>query len=326
MDYLTLALGFVILLGSAELLVRGSVTLARLFGISPMVIGMTIVALGTSAPELVVSVNAAISGSGGLAIGNVVGSNIANILLIVGASGLIAPIMCDPNTFRRDGTVLAVSTVIFAILCWQGVLGMFAGVTLLGLFFGFLYYSYWRETHQADPEAAELHTQEGEEIEGLNGSPWVAAAATLAGLGLLAFGADLLVDSGVSIARDLGVSEEVIGLTIIAIGTSLPELAASAVAAFRGHTEVALGNVVGSNLFNMLGVMGVVGVVQPIPISAQILNFDLWAMLAATAILLLFLTTRHSLSRLESVLLLLGYGAYITVQAIGVEKVLPNLV
>ncbi|MCW9034641.1 MAG: calcium/sodium antiporter [Alphaproteobacteria bacterium] len=325
MDYLILLVGFAILLGSAELLVRGAVTLARHWGISPMVIGMTIVALGTSAPELVVSVGAALSGAGGLAIGNVVGSNIANVLLIVGASAMIAPIISDPASFKRDGMVLSISSIVFAILCWQGVLSIFAGVVLLSFFMGFLFYSYWRETHQKDVKVTELHAAEDDEIEGIKGPLWVAVVSTLAGLGFLMVGAELLVDSGVNIARSLGVSEEVIGLTMIALGTSLPELAASGVAALRGHSEVALGNVVGSNLFNMLAVMGTTVVIHPISVSQQILSFDLWVMLASTFLLLALLVIRHRVNRFEATLFLAFYVAYIAVQAKGVENVFPAI-
>ncbi len=325
MDYLILIVGFVILLGSAELLVRGAVTLARHWGISPMVIGMTVVALGTSAPELVVSLDAALSGAGGLAIGNVVGSNIANILLIIGATGLIAAIPCDPAMFKRDAIVLGASSIIFATLCWQGSLGRVSGGILVIMFFAFLFYSYWREKNQEDSKSAELHAMEGDEIEDIKGPIWISVVSTLAGLGLLVFGAELLVNSGIVIARDLGVSEEVIGLTMIALGTSLPELAASGVAAFRGHSDVALGNVVGSNLFNMLAVMGPVVMIQPIEISEQILNFDIWVMLAATLLLFVFMAFRGRVTKIEATFLLGSYIAYIAVQAKGVENVFPAI-
>jgi len=322
MIYLTLIAGLILLLGGAEVMVRGAVTLARKLGISPMIIGLTVVALGTSAPELIVAVEAALEGAAGMAVGNVVGSNIANILLILGVSGLIYPIASNPAAMKRDGTLLGVMTLLFTLICWQGTVDIWSGAALLALFFFFLGHSYWRETHAEDPEAAELHAKEAEEIEALKGGVPIALAATFGGILVLVVGSEFLVTSGVELARTWGVSEEVIGLTMIALGTSLPELAASAVAAYRRHTDVALGNVVGSNLFNMLAVMGTAAMVAPLPVAKQILQFDLWVMLFATLLLVVFALTRQMLSRLEAGLLLLIYIVYIGLQAKGVEALL----
>lgn len=322
MTYLTLIAGLILLLGGAEVMVRGAVTLARKLGISPMVIGLTVVALGTSAPELIVAIEAALEGAAGMAVGNVVGSNIANILLILGVSGLIYPIASDPRAVKRDGSLLGIMTLLFALICWQGVVGFWSGAVLMALFVLFLGYSYWRETHAEDPEAAELHAKEAEEVEPLKGGVPIALAATIGGIAILILGSDFLVTSGVTLARDWGVSEEVIGLTMIALGTSLPELAASAVAAYRRHTDVALGNVVGSNLFNMLAVMGAAAMVSPLPVAKQILQFDLWVMLSATLLLVVFALTREMLSRLEAGLLFILYFVYIGLQAKGVESLL----
>ena len=322
MTYLTLLAGLVLLLGGAEVMVRGAVTLARKLDISPMIIGMTVVALGTSAPELIVAVNAALEGAAGMAVGNVVGSNIANILLILGISGLIYPIACDPRAVKRDGSLLAINSLLFALICWQGIVGFWSGAALIFLFMVFLGYSYWRESHAKDPEAAELHAKEAEEFDNLKGGVPIALIATVGGIGILVLGSEFLVDAGVELARAWGVSEEVIGLTMIAIGTSLPELAASGVAAWRKHTDVALGNVVGSNLFNMLAVMGAAAMVAPLPVAHQILNFDLWVMLISTILLVIFALTRKELSRLESGLFLVTYIVYIGIQAKGVESLL----
>jgi len=322
MTYLTLLAGLVLLLGGAEVMVRGAVTLARKLDISPMIIGMTVIALGTSAPELIVAVNAALEGAAGMAVGNVVGSNIANILLILGVSGLIYPIACDPKAVMRDGSLLGINSLLFALICWQGIVGFWSGAVLIALFMIFLGYSYWRETHAKDPEAAELHAKESEEFEDLKGGVPMALIATFGGIAILILGAEFLVDAGVELARAWGVSEEVIGLTMIAIGTSLPELAASGVAAMRKHTDVALGNVVGSNLFNMLAVMGTAAMVAPLPVAKQILHFDLWIMLIATILLVVFALTRQKLSRLEAGLFLVAYIAYIGIQAKGVESLL----
>ncbi|MGB0748568.1 MAG: calcium/sodium antiporter [Magnetospiraceae bacterium] len=321
MMYVQAIIGFALLLGAAEILVRGAVSLARILGISPLVIGMTVVAFGTSAPEFVVSGQAALDGVAGIALGNVIGSNIANIMLILGVAGLIMPIKVNPKMLRSDALILIAVTALFVVLCLAQALGLIGGVILLVAFIAFLVTSYVRETRSRNPEA-QMHAQEAEEVEALKGGPWVAAAATVGGLAGIIFGADLLVTGGTEIARTFGVSEEVIGLTMIAIGTSLPELAASAVAARRGHADVAVGNVVGSNLFNILGVMGVAAVLAPAPIAIadQIFQFDLWVLAGATVILLPFLTTNLRLDRWEAGLLLGGYVLYIAVQAIGVDR------
>lgn len=323
MVYVLIAIGFVLLLVGAEFLVKGSVGIARKFGISPLVIGMTVVALGTSAPEFVVSLNAALDGSAGIATGNIIGSNIANILLILGITALIRPIDGDPSSVMRDGIILLACTSIFTFLCWLGVLDFTAGIILFSIFILFLVYSYWREAHGRDPGVAELHELEADEIETPD-KMWVMLASTIGGIAAVVYGAELLVQGGTEVARTFGVSEEVIGLTMIAIGTSLPELAASGMAAVRGHTEVALGNVIGSNLFNILGVLGAVAMIQPLPVAQQLLSFDLWIMMGATILLIPFMVTKWQLSRTEGLFFALAYCVYIGIQAYGVEKVLTQ--
>ena len=324
MMYLFIAIGFVLLLGGAEYLVKGSVGLARRFGVSPLVIGMTVVALGTSAPEFVVSLDAALANAAGIATGNIIGSNIANILLILGVTAMIKPIQGDPETVMRDGMILLGCSAVFTFLCWLGVLDKMAGFILFAMFIAFLVYSYWRERHGQDPAVAELHEHEADDIEAPD-NPWVLTLMTVGGIAAVVYGAQLLVDGGTEVARIYGVSEEVIGLTMIAIGTSLPELAASGMAAIRGHTDVALGNVIGSNLFNILGVLGAVSLIQPLPVAQQLLSFDLWVMMGATILLVPFMITRWQLSRMEGLVFACGYCAYIAVQAYGVEKVLAQI-
>lgn len=323
MMYLYIAIGFVLLLGGAEFLVKGSVGLARRFGVSPLVIGMTVVALGTSAPEFVVSLDAALEDAAGIATGNIIGSNIANILLILGVTALIKPIKGDPETVLRDGIILLTCSAVFTALCWVGVLDLMAGGILFTMFVAFLGYSYWRERHGDDPAVAELHEHEADEIEAPD-NPLLLTLMTLGGIAAVVYGAELLVNGGTEVARIYGVSEEVIGLTMIAIGTSLPELAASGMAAVRGHTDVALGNVIGSNLFNILGVLGAVAMIQPLPVAEQLLNFDLWVMMAATILLVPFMVTRWKLSRFEGAIFVAGYAAYISVQAYGVDQLLTK--
>lgn len=324
MTYFQVLAGFVLLLGGAECLVRGAVGLARRLGISALVIGMTVVAIGTSAPELVVSVRAALGDAPGIALGNLVGSNIANVLLILGAAGLVAPVMASPDSRLHDALVLLGGSVLFAGLCWQGMLGLGSGLVLLAAFAGFLGFYYWRETRDNGAEARE-RVEEIEELSVLEESLWRAWLAVLVGLAGILFGADNLVDGGIEMARQFGVPEEVIGLTLIAVGTSLPELAASLVAAFRGHADVALGNVVGSNLFNILGVVGVVAVMTPLPVAAQIRHFDLWIMLAATGLVIPFLIGHWRFGARAAALFLTAYAGYIGVQAYGVARFLGNL-
>ena len=325
MMYVMILAGFVFLLGGADVFVRGAVAIAAKLDVSPLVIGLTVVAFGTSAPELLVSMDAALSGAGNMALGNVIGSNIANLLLIVGAAALVKPIMVKPFALMRDSMMLIGGTLLFAWFCWSGQIGLWQGVILLVALFIFLGSSYRREASGEDPEAADLHVQEIEEYKGLRGSMWVLWMTLLAGMAALVFGADLLVDGGVAVAREFEVSEEVIGLTILAIGTSLPELAASIVAALRGHSDVAIGNVVGSNMFNVLAVVGVVAVVTPLNAPAQILDFDLWVMLAVTLVMIPYLLGGLRLGRGASVLFLCGYGAYIFLQAYGVSGALAMI-
>jgi len=322
MMYLLILLGFILLLGGAEFLVKGAVGLARQFGVSALVVGMTVVALGTSAPEFVVSLNAAFEGAAGIATGNIIGSNIANILLILGISALIKPIISDPSSVRRDGFILLGATGLFIGLALMGTLSTLSGLLLFGSFLAFLGYSYWRE--RSGPIGEDSAAQEADEIEAPS-NLWASLAMTAGGMIAVIFGAELLVDGGTQVARLYGVSEEVIGLTMIAIGTSLPELAASGMAALRGHTDVALGNIIGSNLFNILGVIGAVSLIQPLPVASQLIAFDLWIMLGATLIMLPFMMTRLTLGRGVGGAFFVIYCAYIAVQATGVETVFSAL-
>lgn len=321
MIYVQLIAGFMLLLGGAEVLVRGAIALAKRLAISPLVIGMTVVALGTSAPELVVSLDAALSGSPGIALGNVIGSNIANLLLILGAVGMVMPIAAQSDGLWRDGLILLGGSLLFAALCWSGMVGLWSGMLLLAVFVAFLGHSYWRETR--NDGGAETEVQKVVEIRGVPASVTAAWLVLAAGLAGVVYGADLLVMGGVAVAKAAGVSEEVIGLTLIAFGTSLPELAASVVAAWRGHADIALGNIVGSNLFNMLMIVGVVAVVTPLLVPVQIMVFDLWVMLAATVLFFPFLAGGLRFGRLPAGVFLAAYAAYIAVQAYGVQEILP---
>jgi cation:H+ antiporter len=320
MLYLKILLGFVFLLGSADILVRGAVGLARRLDISPLVIGMTIIAFGTSAPELMVSMDAALAGSSAMALGNVIGSNLANMLLILGAAALFMPIAVKPYALLGNSMMLLGGSVLFAWFCWTGPIAQLQGIALLVLLAVFLIRAYWRDSHDGGA-SAEIHAEEVKDFEGLK-SLKVIWMAILVGLAGLLFGAELLVEAGVELARVHGIAEEVIGLTVLAFGTSLPELAASVVAAFRGHTEVALGNVVGSNLFNVLAVIGAVSLVIPLEAPAQILDFDLWLMLGVTILLMPYLMGAWRINRPTAAAFLAVYGAYIFAQVYGVSAIL----
>ena len=320
MIYVQVLGGFVLLLGAAEVMVRGAVALADRLGISKMVIGMTVVAVGTSAPELVVGLDAALSGAPGLAVGNVVGSNIANVLLVLGGAGVVRSLQTKEGALHVDCGVLFGGTILFIIIAYSGTVGRLPGVFLLIVFFGFLWNSYRRE--KGGGPDAELHEEEMEEIHSLPKAMALAWGYLIVGIAGIILGADLLVDGGVQIARNFGVSDEVIGLTLFAVGTSLPELGASVVAAYRGHTDVAIGNVVGSNVFNILGIAGTVALVSPLPVAEQIRLFDNWVMLAATVLVIPLLLWGWRINRPTALVFLVVYGAYVAAQAYGVFNVL----
>jgi cation:H+ antiporter len=319
--YLEVLAGFVLLLGGAEIMVRGAVSVSERFGISKLVIGMTVVAFGTSAPELLVSLNAALSGASGLAIGNVVGSNIVNILLVLGVSGLILPIVSEKGSLVKDGVILLVGTGAFMLLSFQGTIDLTGGIILIVLFVAFLYYSYRREAGPGDDLASDV-VDEVSDLEVKSDSIWVQLAYLFGGFAGLTIGSEFLVDGGVEIARHFGVSEAVIGLTIIAFGTSLPELAASAMAAFRKHSDVALGNVVGSNIFNVVGIVGIVAIVTPLEVPYRVLSLDNWAMLLATLLMMPFMIGgMTTINRPVAGLFFLIYVGYIVSIGFGVTAI-----
>ena len=307
--YLELLGGFVILLLGGDFLVRGAVALAEKLNVSPLVIGLTIVALGTSAPELMVSIKAVLRDAPGIAIGNVVGSNVANVLLVLGVPALIFPITASGASLNRDTTVMIGASILFAVFCWTGTLVTWQGIVFVILLAAFIFHTYWSaaRTGEMPPDIAE-------DLDGVSIGPHsvpVSLGMIVVGLVGLMLGAHLLVSGAVDIARAAGVSETVIGLTMIALGTSLPELTTSVVAAMRRHGDVAIGNVIGSNLFNILGVMGVTSILMPVPISQTILEYDLWIMLAAALILLPIAYYRVAIGRLIGLAFTLAYVAYI---------------
>ena len=315
--YVQVIAGFLLLLGGAESLVRGAAAIARRFGVSSLMIGMTVVAFGTSAPELVVTLNASLADASGLAVGNIVGSNIANVLLIVGLTALCVRIPAQKRPAKADAVLLMVATLVFCAFVWTGVVARWEGLFLVIVFIGFMGRSAWSEMTGQDEASAEARSREAAELAQVPGGAWVAGGAVGLGLAGLVFGSNQVVEGGVEIARTFGVSDAVIGLTLVAVGTSLPELAASVVAAIRGHPDIAIGNVLGSNLFNMLLVGGIVAVVQPLPVDPQIAHFDVFVMLVATALFVPCLLGAR-MGRLAGFFMLFGYVAYITSQALGI--------
>ncbi|MCZ6744310.1 MAG: calcium/sodium antiporter [Alphaproteobacteria bacterium] len=316
MTFLQIAAGFILLLLGAEFLVRGAVALARRLEVSPMVIGMTVVAYGTTAPELVVSLEAALTDVPAIAVGNVIGSNIANILLILGAAAVIYPIACKPQALKRDGAVMLGAAVLMVVLGLTGAITAVQGAVMLFALITLTLYAYWSERRNS--ASADLLSREAEEFAEWPRSLWPSLLAVIGGIASVVFGAQILVAAAVELARDFGISEAVIGLTLVAVGTSLPELATAAVAAYRRHPDIAIGNVVGANTYNILAILGVVSMVEPLTIPAQIVGFDIWFMLAATILLLAMILVRGGLSRAVGAGFLAVYGFYLVAEYTGI--------
>lgn len=308
MDMIFLIAGLCALIAGGELLVRGAVGAALNWGVSPMLIGLTLVGFGTSSPELAASVQAALAGAPGIAVGNVVGSNIANILLILGAAAVIAPIAVPRGVLLRDGGMLALASVACAVIVVGASLGRGAGAVLLAGLMAYLLGTIWAERRQA--RATPVYAAEAEIGGPVPASLILSLALFLAGLVLIVLGAQGLVTGAVGLAAALGVSDAVIGLTVVAIGTSMPELVTSVIAARKGQGAVAFGNVVGSNIFNILGILGVTALVRPLQVPAQIAQMDIWVMLAATALMVMMARSGWRLNRGEGAALLALYAGY----------------
>lgn len=302
-DGLFLLAGFVILIVGAEVLVRGASGLAASFGISKIIIGLTVVAFGTSAPEMAVSLQAGFQGQTDILLGNVIGSNIANILLILGASALIAPLRVDAKLIRADVPLMIGITLLLFLMVLNGVLSRWESIALSLILGGYAWFLVRENRAETEKEPAEKADSKGKLL-----------GFVFLGFGALVLGARWLVDSAVNIATAFGVSELIIGLTVIAIGTSLPELATSIVAAIRGERDIAVGNVIGSNIMNILAVLGVTGAIIPadIPVSEQALKFDLPVMIAATIACFPIFFSRNRIRRWEGAIFLAYFVVYIT--------------
>jgi cation:H+ antiporter len=325
-DIAALLGGFALLIAGGELLVRGSVKAAMALGISRLLIGLTLVGFGTSMPELVTSVQAAIVNSPGIAVGNIVGSNIANILLILGLAALISPIAVSGPALRRDGTIVVLTAVAFAAVGLALPLDRPVGVALIVGMLAYMYYAYMQEAsvsghdHTAafdkavaldDAHKGGLMRDPSARRRRLPGDIVLPIVLALAGLVVVMLGARFLVFGATSLARHAGIPETIIGLTIVAIGTSLPELVTSVVAAVRKQGDVALGNILGSNIYNVLGIGGVTALISPTAIPAEIGYFDLPIMVVVSLIMVVFARTRYRIGRAEGAALATGYCAYV---------------
>lgn len=306
--------GLIVLIVGADLLVRGASRLAAAFGVSPLVIGLTIVAIGTASPEIAVSLRAAVNGQGDLTLGNVLGSNIFNILFILGITAVFAPIVIAEQLIRKDAPILLGVSLLAFGLAFDGNMGLFDGIILLSCVAGYTFFAI-RQSRLESSEVQNEYAQEFAEKESRTlDNRLTNISFILAGLSLLVLGSGWLVDSAVIVARILGVSELVIGLTIIAVGTSLPEVATSIIAVLKRESDIAVGNAVGSNIFNLLGVLGLGALIAPdgIPVTGRVLQFDFLVMVFVALVTLPIFYIDSRISRLEGALLFGYYISYIT--------------
>ncbi len=322
MVFLKLVAGLVLLLVAGDLLVRGSVTIARRFGVSPMVIGLTLVGFGTSLPELLASIEAVNVGAPALAIGNVVGSNIANILLILGAAALMYPIPCKISGLRRDLFMMTGVTMVTLALMEYGHISRGAGIGLVSVLVAYTVLALVvdrRKTNSAVLDEAESDIPDA--LPPTTVGLMIALAMTALAMAGVLYGAKLLVNSAVELARLWGVSESLIGVTVVAVGTSLPELATSIIAATKRQSEVALGNVVGSNIFNFLGILGITAIYRPLDIPVEISGRDSWILLLITLALFGIVLGMRQIPRAMGFVFLVAYAVYIA----GLAGGLPDL-
>lgn len=307
-DFLKLFGGFVYLLMGGDLLVRGAIGLARESRIPPMIVGLTVVAMGTSAPELMVSSFSALSGYPGIALGNIVGSNICNILLVIGGPVLIHPIVCNQEgLIRQTGFMVGVSALL-VLICWVGPISFVDGILLLSILAAFLLFTMRGAAILPGQEEAE---EELDRVLGMPRSKSYIALFIVLGIVALPLGADLAVKGAAGLARSWGVSDAVIGLSLVAIGTSLPELSTNVLAAIHKSADVAIGNVVGSNLFNILAILGVTSLLTKIPVDPGFIHFDLWVMLSAAILLWIYVIRKATVGRFSGLLFLLSYFSYL---------------
>ena len=315
-DFLLLIGGIVLLVWAGDLMVRGAAALARHWGVPALIVGLTIVAFGTSAPEMVVGIQAVLAGASELASANVVGSNIANILLAIGLPALILAIPTNIAGVGRNSLIALAATAMVVVMVmigtplerWQGAV-LFAGIIV------YLLYMFRLAKQGVDDPILEEMSELEEGTSGLPKSVWTDLVFVVVGIAGLLFGGDLIVDNAKDIARTIGLSEAIIGLTIVALGTSLPEIATVLVAAYRGQSDVALGNVLGSNIFNSFAVLGAAALTGPVAVEREVAVLDVWIMLGATAFLVVYIFTRNPIGRKVGFGLLLVYIIFMALVA-----------
>lgn len=313
--WILVGVGLVILLAAGDALVKGAVNLSLRVGVPALIVSLTIVAFGTSAPELLISVNAVLTGKPGLALGNVVGSNTANILLVLGIPAILSVLHTSGCQCRKSYLQMLAASVLFIGLALRGTFDWIAGLILLAAL-ALILGEALRDALSHRRDAAVTALDEADDPEDVEGADpdmpwWRIVAFLIAGLIGLPVGADMLVDNASIIAARYGVRDAAIGLTLVALGTSLPELATTVMAALRKQADVALGNVIGSNMFNLLAIIGITALVGDVPVNAEFLSFDLWVMLAASLILIPFVFLRRDIGRMTGVLLTAAYVAYV---------------
>jgi len=310
--FLFLLVGLVILIIAGDIMVRGAAALARHWGVPALIVGLTIVAFGTSAPEMVVGVQAALMGEGDLAAGNVVGSNIANVLLALGLPALILAIPTNMSGVGRNSCIAFFAALLFVILAFMhSPLLRWQGAILFGGIIAYLFFMFRLAKAGADDPILEEMTEIDEGEDGLPTNTIKSLVYVILGIAGLVLGGNLIIDNAVSIATGFGVSATIIGLTIVAIGTSLPEIATVIVATYRGHPEVAIGNVLGSNVFNVFAVMGASALAGPIAIDKSLMRFDFWVMLLSSFVLVLYVLRRQPIGRKTGIIFTLAYAAYL---------------
>ena len=305
MEYLYIILGLVVLVVGGEVLVKGAVAIAYRYKLSPLVVGMTIVSFGTSAPELLVSVQAALEGHPQISIGNIVGSNISNLALVLGITTIIFPMPVKENTIKIDWPIMMGATILFYLaIAFDSVLNWYEGLSFVVLLVAFLTWLIRKSRKDNKQEETAIPREKPESMK-------KSLSLVVAGCVALALGASWLLEGAVTIASNFGVSEHVIGVTIVAFGTSVPELTTSCIAAFRKQTDISLGNLIGSNLFNILAILGITSMIKEIPISAEVLSYDIFWVLGISLFILPLVVFDRKISRLKGSMLLGAYILYI---------------
>ena len=307
MDMLSILLGFILLFVGGQILVNSSVALATSFKVSTLFISAFIIGFGTSLPELTISVGAMVKQAPDISIGNIVGSNIANILMVMGAAALISPILIPLQSVNRDVVSMLISSIILVIFMWLNLLNGWIGMAFLSMLIFYACWSFMEEQKSKHHEKNETK----EENQQKTYKPALAILLSIIGIIALVVGADMLVDGAVSIALSFAISQTIIGLTIIAMGSSLPELVTAIIASFKKQGDVVLGNVIGSSIFNILGILGVTLLIQPIMVSPHIVGLDIWVMLGASVILAILILKKIAIGGIIGATMLLAYIVYL---------------